>query len=890
MKYLFAAIAMIVAIGILGCSSQDRSPLFPSNNSNPGIFNLAVSDYFPDGTPAGGAGILGLFEVHVDKITDTAEIVPIRASSMVDVLEVVDITGFMTNSPCSDCVRIEAAGIDFDGNVVLHIGIRHPFEAGDIMKPVSGRNRADLHVFNVEGIVVLEDGGSVLNFPGLNQKLSPYGLVNADGYSSYLDAYFDQVVNTNSTLHPYILHFDDYGQGNFSASNPMGFSSVTIPSPSGNLVMPMGSGYSFRDYQVATGSGSTLDFYFAVGCTYGITTSTFENRFTPEYRVPQHNKKAASKVVVEVAENNLVAGIPASKAKLNVKVLDINHGVSVGSALNQMFADSSVGKIVVEVPGVTSVPDEAVNPVSVSGNGRDPSNPLLFQVEFKNTASGAAGSYNGLVKVVDSYPVGSNTHPFIGLNDGAKRVPPTSSPLTGLFQIPEFATYQVFKVSVGTETVNPIVTINADPPSGNAPLEVQFTIDVILATGATIDNISWTFGDGGISASQNPIYTYTNPGLWTAKCVVTDSFMNSGDDTFIINVTNPDPEYIGSNACNSCHSANYSTWSKHGHSHILNTAVGAPPSFPYSSIPNPPSGLAWNQITYVAGGFGFKANFLNSDGYVITGPDVQYNLKNSQFVQYESPTRGMKDYDCGMCHSTGWVSFANNGGVHQGNLPGIMGTWAEPNVGCEACHGKGSLHAIDPPAHDMTADNTSALCGQCHKRETTNKVYAGSDNLCLDEQQYNELLASPHSAKSCNECHDRHASTIYDSQAPGTGLIANCTDCHAASTHQVGHGMSSLKCTDCHMPMGAKSATSSNDGTVHVTGDLHSHIWAIDTTGITLGNYFSTDGTDKWITPDAFGKVKLNLAYACMQCHDGVRESSITSYTVARGIAQGIHN
>ena len=91
------------------------------------------------------------------------------------------------------------------------------------------------------------------------------------------------------------------------------------------------------------------------------------------------------------------------------------------------------------------------------------------------------------------------------------------------------------------------------------------------------------------------------------------------------------------------------------------------------------------------------------------------------------------------------------------------------------------------------------------------------------------------------------------------------------------------------MPLGAISAESHNSG-VHITGDQHNHIWAIDTTGVTLQNYFSTDGINTWITPDGNNKIKLNLAYACMQCHDGNHESAITSYTLCSSIAAGIHN
>ena len=55
----------------------------------------------------------------------------------------------------------------------------------------------------------------------------------------------------------------------------------------------------------------------------------------------------------------------------------------------------------------------------------------------------------------------------------------------------------------------------------------------------------------------------------------------------------------------------------------------------------------------------------------------------------------MKPYDCGACHTTGWVADtdADTDGTladNQDGLPGIHGTWAAPGIHCEACHGPGA--------------------------------------------------------------------------------------------------------------------------------------------------------------------------------------------------------
>ena len=872
-----AYIAIMMSIVIMfGCSNAVDTALTPSTN----IDN-------PVATESNGTGMLGIYDVHVNGNTLTAEMNPMRNPTLTDVFEVVDITGFLTASPCRDCAKIFSVGLNPSNNLILRIGIKHPFEAGDPSQPITGRNRADLHVFNAEGIVIANTGVP-MNFVRLKETIGPRILTNPDGFTRYLDSYFDTIFPTDATIHPYILHFNNYGTGNFAATNPMGFASVTDPPPSGNLVVPMGAPYDIKDYILSTVAGTQIDFYFAIGCSYGISTNTFEDRFNPQFRVPQYNKKAASEVDVEIASSNLAAGITQSKATLNVKVLDINHGVAVGPGLDQMYADSSVKGIGVEVPGVTLAPAIVYNPVAIQGDGRDPLNPLIFQIKVPNSAGAGVGTYTGLVKVLDSYPVAQNTHPLIGTNDGVHRVPPMTNPLEGLFAIPEFATYQLFDITVAETPSSPIVTVHANPEQGDAPLSVDFTVDVILVPLTTIQSYSWTFGDTGTSSEQNPSHVYNSEGIYIAKCIVTDSNMNTGDDTIQITVNIPPPSYVGSATCSTCHSARYNEWQKHGHHFILNKVASAAPTYPFSSVPNPPSGLTWGNITYVIGGYANKANFMDSDGKIILGPDVQYNLASHQFVQYESPSRTVKDYDCGKCHSTGWQSFADNGGVHQDNLVGIMGTWAEAGVGCEACHGKGSKHAASQNPADITKDPSAASCGVCHSREPVDKILV-KNALVLNNQQYSQLLRSPHSGLNCVDCHSSHAGTMYDSSAPGTGVIALCTQCHDAATHKVSGAMSSLKCTDCHMPLGAYSAEYHGSAT-HITGDMHNHIWAIDVTGIKLSDYFSTDGSQTWITPDGVtGKVKLNLAYACMQCHDGVHEFEITSYTTCKNTAAGIH-
>jgi len=420
-----------------------ESPVADTFDSIP----VAVTDWDTNGNPTGGTGILGLYWGHIDSATLTAELTPLRSNKLADVLEVVDITGFLAVSPCAKCVKLISVEYNEFDEVVLHVGIKHPFPMGNPANPPTAANRADLIVYNVEGIIVADGLGT---FNAMGQTVPVTSLKNADGYTGYLDSSLDAVNQTDSTVHPYVLHFNDYSAGNY---NPTLYPITGFPPPptipSGNLAMGQGTDFDSRDYIFDLVSGQSLDFIYAVGCSYGITATTKNQRFTPEARVPQHNKKAASNVKVEVATNNMMSGDTSSNALLLVKVLDMNHGVSVGSGINQMLSASDVNGISVMVPGVMSAPVDVDNPTPISGNPRDPLNPLLYEVIITNNAGAAGGEYWGLVKVSDSYAPGQNQSPILAGKDGIKRVPPKSQPTEGLFAISEFATYQIFKVGVG---------------------------------------------------------------------------------------------------------------------------------------------------------------------------------------------------------------------------------------------------------------------------------------------------------------------------------------------------------------------------------------------------------------------------------------------------------
>lgn len=99
-----------------------------------------------------------------------------------------------------------------------------------------------------------------------------------------------------------------------------------------------------------------------------------------------------------------------------------------------------------------------------------------------------------------------------------------------------------FNGDVGSDSViitvtqnKPQVSISANPISGIAPLDVDFTS--IVSGGNGILTYSWNFGDDSESSSQlEPSHRYDFPGIFQVVLLVTDSDDQVGTDSLIINV------------------------------------------------------------------------------------------------------------------------------------------------------------------------------------------------------------------------------------------------------------------------------------------------------------------------------------------------------------------
>jgi len=307
-----------------------------------------------------------------------------------------------------------------------------------------------------------------------------------------------------------------------------------------------------------------------------------------------------------------------------------------------------------------------------------------------------------------------------------------------------------------------------------------------------------------------------------------------------------------------------------------------------------PSG-GWDDVSYVIGGYGWKARFIGNDGYIITGQTddlVQYNppldydyFGGAAYADLDASASTyhsgeQKPYTCGTCHTTGWIAdsdAATDGDLtdNQDGLEGIHGTWVETGIGCEACHGPSAGHAADPynvPVSESADDS----CGNCHIRNDPYEIDT-SGGFVRHHEQYEELIQGKHSSLGCVGCHQPHSPVrfgdewvrIEGSSADPTdaenvhGVRVDCQSCHwreaaeYATWGAATPGMAGVDCVQCHMPRATKSAVKAGP----FSGDTRTHLFGVNIFVDPITNpELSTTGA-------APANNYISLDFACGACH-----------------------
>jgi hypothetical protein len=505
---------LLISICIAGCSTMDSSSIqIPTSVKN----TLPSPSFQKDSDNAvTGEGLWGVYEGYLDAEHAEASLTPYRdnASGVPESVET-DITSFLKAIPCPDCVKIVGVKIDSEGHPVLKIGVKHPFAPGNPANPPTALNRLDLHVFNVRGFIVADGNASLTDFEGTGLKVAGFDLLNADGMSNEFDTYWDDILATQSNLHPYILHFDDYSVGNFDPASPYGFTEIT--NPSGNLVMKMGSDFDVQEYVFDLKSTQQFNFLYTLTASYGISSANKNQRLEPTYRIPLFNSKAASEVrVTNVDDDDFTSGDQTSNCILTVEIMDINNGVAVGDGIDQMTADSSVLGFKVEIPGVTNPVWETSTPslYFVSGDGR--SAPLIYDIVVTNDKGAPAGQYQGLVGVIDAF-----TYAGVLPGNAIYYVQPGGDPTENFFSVDQWVTYTTFDVAV-KQGCGPITGSITTPSTSSITINnedmVNFTGNGSSANGGNpIVKYEWYWNDGTPKSTGASVsHQFVNPNCDTS--------------------------------------------------------------------------------------------------------------------------------------------------------------------------------------------------------------------------------------------------------------------------------------------------------------------------------------------------------------------------------------
>ncbi len=394
------------------------------------------------------------------------------------------------------------------------------------------------------------------------------------------------------------------------------------------------------------------------------------------------------------------------------------------------------------------------------------------------------------------------------------------------------------------------------------------------------------------------------------------------------------PDYAGKAACFGCHTfikpIDLAEFNKSGHpwkiQKIDTTKVGVdrvyrpfPTGTNEYGVPLAPEALALgyryddlyqdSSVSYMIGGFGWKARWMNKNGWIFEGTKAQFNLGTNilgnpkTFSAYNAAnvsnrtfslrtdTTGLL-YTCGGCHTTGWKKYdAVNSPHRYENKPGFDGTFFEFGVQCEGCHGPSKAHttttSIKPPKDGFDG------CKTCHARGLGLRIPIRTDRLFLDHrEQYDQMIFTKHRRSAnmtCVTCHDPHKSTVYD-RGGLKSTAKTCGPCHTGKAINIIKDGNPIQphtsCNDCHMPYIGLTAVRQNTN----RGDQASHMWKINVNPVNRYQPYNTQpamfdtSANLRVNIPTDSIVAHTLDFACLGCH------TTKDLTWASGHATGMHS
>jgi predicted CXXCH cytochrome family protein len=360
--------------------------------------------------------------------------------------------------------------------------------------------------------------------------------------------------------------------------------------------------------------------------------------------------------------------------------------------------------------------------------------------------------------------------------------------------------------------------------------------------------------------------------------------------------------YVGSAACRQCHQAIYDRWTKTRMANVVTDPHVRPEVIiPDLTKPDPLVTFKRDDIAFVYGSKWKQRYFTKvGDDYFPLG--AQWDITNKIWRPYLVGP-----------NTDWWVPFypAQNAGrptgplcdgCHSVNYDVKTKTVTEWNVGCEKCHGPGSLHVqrrtaatiVNPAKLDYVRAND--VCIQCHsqgqplknpiegryfdwpsgfhvgldlkdfwrledhKLGETNFTHFADGTAHKNRMQGNDFVQSVMYTRgvTCFSCHDVHGTqNNADVIKPPSNL---CLTCHRANSPNGPHtptveahthhraGSPGNECVSCHMPRIAQEIANVN---------VRSHTFRFITPGMTERDKVPnpcvgchTDRTNEWATAE----------------------------------------
>jgi len=438
MRFLIIPAFFLLVFSWLSCTG--KTPIAPGSDSDSSDSSLSIGDIDEN-----SLGIFGVYEVGIDESLSDYSIKPYPARKLALGEQFLgDITAFMTSVFCRDCAKIDGIALGEEGTVDVSISVRHPFNL-PVSGPASSTNRLDLHLFDVEGIVVTNEG---TNFPDAEVMAQPGILANADGYSGIFDSVMDQIYPSDNNLHPYKIFSEDSSEGNFDPQSlTTGFADPYAPF--GHNVFPQGSYYRSTIFKFNPEPGESITFILVLTASYGVSAK-FDipegqpgNRLTPRYFLPRFNRHEPWKVKVDVPPflNFLTSGDPGQTAEVRIDVWDWQDGKPTSSywhfntsRAGEFDLSSDIKTIKVYVPSLMTTP------VIMDGSLGTGTNPKRFVTKIRDELGAPLGTYWGLACAIDE--LDSNMS-LVGFKRDGKTP----------FLYDGIRTYQFFPVDVNSSSI-----------------------------------------------------------------------------------------------------------------------------------------------------------------------------------------------------------------------------------------------------------------------------------------------------------------------------------------------------------------------------------------------------------------------------------------------------